>query len=500
MRPTPPIWPATRPWADRAGMHQLSGLDAEFLAMESATVFGHVGSVCLLDPSTAPEPLTLARLTRLIAERLPLVPLFRRRLMPAPLGLDQPYWVDDPDVDLAHHVRELALPAPGGDVDLARQVGSLHARPLDRSRPLWEIYLITGLQGGRAAIYSKVHHAAIDGVSGDDILAAELDPSPHGRRTSRPGTWPPLAASPGRLGLLARTGWSLIKQPVRVVRLGTDLARRSPQLAVAAAERLPLSAPLLDHVRPDDAVLAHPGLRAPHTPFNASISPDRSWARADLSLTEVRRIKNDAGGSVNDVVMALVAGALRRWLLDHDALPPEPLVAAVPVSIRTHEQDGTFGNRVSVMLAALPTNVSAPVQRLAAATAAMHAAKREHASIPPTLLADAFGLALPAMANLAWRVAARLRVMERVNPFNLFVSNVPGPSLPLYYAGAQLLGYYPVSAIAHGQGLNITVASYRDRLCFGLLACPQLVPDLEVMAGYLAVELETLAASTATPG
>ena len=166
-------------------MQQLTGLDAAFLALETRSVYGHVGSVCVLDPGTAAEPLTLARLTRLVQSRLPLIPPFRRRLVGVPLGLDQPYWIEDPDFDLEYHVRELALPAPGDDRQLAEQVARLHARHLDRHRPLWELYLISGLQGGRLAVYTKVHHAAIDGVSGNDILAAVLDPSPEGGRTSR---------------------------------------------------------------------------------------------------------------------------------------------------------------------------------------------------------------------------------------------------------------------------------------------------------------------------
>ena len=477
-------------------MEQLSGLDGAFLAMETRTVFGHVGSVCIVDAlaSQGLEPeLTLDHLTRVIESRLPLVPLFRRRLVTVPLGLDHPYWIEDPDFDIEFHVRELALPFPGNDRQLSEQVARLHARPLDRSRPLWELYLITGLHGGRAAIYSKIHHAAIDGVSGGDILTAVLDVSAQGRELPEvkvfEGEQPPDAAL-----LLARSAVNLARQPVQAFRVVSDLARSIPGLANAFGSPL---AHLMGG-RDDDDLLSQSGLRAPGTPFNAPISPHRRWAFADLPLGEVKKLRESVGGAgltVNDVVMALCAGALRRWLQLHDALPAAPLVAAVPVSVRTKDQKGKYGNQVSMMLAALPTNQSDPGERLGAMHEAMRAAKDQHGAIPAGLLADVSQFAMPALANQAWRLSAKLRLFERVNPFNLFVSNVPGPNVPLYFAGAELLAYYPVSAVVDGQGLNITVMSYRDNLYFGLIACRQLVPDLDVMAGFLRDELGALTAA-----
>ena len=483
-------------------MEQLSGLDGWFLAMETRSVFGHVGSVCIVDArgDRGVQPrLTLEHLTRVIESRLPLVPLFRRRVVTVPFGLDQPYWIEDPDFDIEFHVRELALPAPGNDKQLSEQVARLHARPLDRSRPLWELYLISGLHGGRAAIYSKIHHAAIDGVSGGDILTAVLDVSPQGRELPAvelyEGEQPPEAAR-----LLARSAVNLARQPVQAFRVASDLARSIPGLANALG-------PPLAHLlggRDDGDLLSQTGLRAPSTPFNAPISPHRRWAFADLPLGEVKKLRNSptgAGLTVNDVVMAVCAGALRRWLQLHEALPAAPLVAAVPVSVRTKDQKGKYGNQVSMMLAALPTNLSAPGERLEAMHDAMRAAKEQHGAIPAGLLADVTQFAMPALANQAWRLSARLRLFERVNPFNLIISNVPGPNVPLYFAGAELLAYYPVSALVDGQGLNITVMSYRDNLYFGLIACRQLVPDLDVMAGFLRDELDALsAAGTPTLG
>src|SRR5665647_2419384 len=312
--------------------------------METSSVYGHVGSVCVVDAKVAEgidSRLTLEHLTRFVESRLPLVPLFRRRLVMVPLGLDHPYWIDDPDFDIEFHVRELALPAPGSDRQLSEQVARLHARPLDRSRPLWELYLITGLLGGRAAIYSKIHHSAIDGVSGGDLLTAVLDISAEGRPVPDvevfEGERPPDAAL-----LLGRSAVNLARQPLRALRLISGLARSIPGIANVFGDPI---AQLMGGK--DDDVLTQTRLRAPTTPFNAPVSPHRRWAFADLPLGEVKKLRRGFDGdelTVNDVVMAVCAGALRRWLLLHEALPPAPLIAAVPVSVRTKDQKGESGN------------------------------------------------------------------------------------------------------------------------------------------------------------
>ena len=475
-------------------MQQLSGLDAAFLAMETSSVYGHVGSICVLDPATSPEPLTLERLQGVIASRLHLVPPFRRRLAEVPFGFDQPYWIEDPDFDIEFHVRELALPAPGDDRQLAEQAARLHARPLDRRRPLWELYLISGLSGGRMAIYSKVHHAAIDGVSGNDILAAVLDLTPEGRDLGEVPPWQ-CDAVPGSIELLTRSLVSLAGQPVRAVKVGAAVVRSLPGLATSPARPvLPLVERFLPR-RSTSAVLSQTGLRAPRTPFNRPVGPHRRWAFRTLPLADVKAVKNAGGGTVNDVVMALCAGALRRWLLDHESLPTGPLIAAVPVSVRTETQRGQGGNRVSTMIAPLATHLSDPAARLRHAQDAMRAAKDQHGALPATLLSDVTQFAMPALAGQAARLAARLRLLEWLSPFNLIISNVPGPAVPLYYAGARLLAYYPMSAIADGQGLNITVMSFESGMHFGLIADRELVPDVDRMAGYLVDELEALLAA-----
>ncbi|MCW2779046.1 MAG: wax ester/triacylglycerol synthase family O-acyltransferase, partial [Frankiales bacterium] len=376
-------------------MLQLTGLDAAFLAMETPSVFGHVASLIVLDPSTSPEPLTLERLTRLVERRLHLIPPFRRRLAAVPLGLDQPYWIEDPDFDIEFHVRELALAAPGDDKQLAEQAARLHARPLDRSRPLWELYLIHGLSGGRMAVYTKVHHAAIDGVSGNDVLAAVVDLTPEGRAEEEPPPWKG-DKQPGNVALLARSAVSLAGHPVRAVRVSYGLARSLPALASSLRPRVPL----VDRFLGNDAkvVLPGAGFRAPSTPFNRSVSPHRRFAFCSVPLADVKAVKKAAGCTVNDVVMALSTGALRRWLQDHDALPTSPLIGAVPVSVRSEAEKGKGGNRVSMMIAAIPTNVGDPKARLAACHHAMGAAKDQHGALPADLLSDVTQFAAPALA------------------------------------------------------------------------------------------------------
>jgi len=472
-------------------MRQLTGLDAAFLALDSPTAYGHVGSVSVLDPSGDREALTLERLTDLVESRLHLVPPFRRRLVEVPFGLDHPYWIEDPDFDIEFHVRELALPTPGDDRQLAVQAARLHARPLDRRRPLWEMYLIHGLQGGRQALYTKVHHAAIDGVSGNDLLATLMDTSPQPREVVEPDPWRP-EAEPGTAQLLARSALSLAGHPIRAARVTARTVRSLPA-AVGSPARPRL--PLIDRFvlrRDRGVVLPAPPLIAPATPFNKNIGPHRRWAFTSVPLAEVKGIKNAAGVTVNDVVMALCAGALRIWLQKHDALPEGPLVAAVPVSVRTETQKGTHGNRVSAVIAPLPTHLADPAQRLEAAHEAMRAAKEQHNAMPAELLTDIAQFSMPALANQASRLATRLRLLERVPPFNLIISNVPGPTVDLYLCGARLDGVYPLSAIADGQGLNLTVLGSNGKLNFGALADRDLVPDVDLIIDALNDELVAL--------
>lgn len=470
-------------------MQQLSGLDAAFLALETTVSTGHVGGVCLLDPSDAPHPLNLASLTDLLTRRLPLVPVLRRKLLEVPLGLDQPYWVDDPDFDIEYHIREVALPRPGSNAQLAEQVARIHARPLDRRRPLWEMYLITGLAKGRVVVYTKVHHSAIDGAGGTELLTVLLDLSREGRDLPpEEGFAPAGPANRASLALraLARLAW----RPVQVARITTDLVRTLPTLAPAVT---PVVGGILGLGLGDGGVIqTRPG-RAPSTPFNKPITPHRRFAFRSVDLATVKAVKNAYGVSVNDVVMAMSAGALRRWLIDHGALPGVPLVAMIPVSVRDEASKGALGNKVSAMLTPLPTNLSDAAERLAVVHEATKIAKSQQAAIPPGLIENITEFAPPALLGRAARVMFATGVMHRLPPFNVCISNVPGPNLPVYLGGAKMLAEYPVSVLADGQGLNITVVGYLRQLHFGLLACRELVPDIDALAGYLVDELEVLA-------
>jgi diacylglycerol O-acyltransferase / wax synthase len=469
-------------------MQQLTGLDASFLALETANTTGHVGGACVLDPSMAPRPLTLARLTEVLGERLPLVPVLRRKLLNVPLGLDQPYWVDDADFDIEYHIREIALPRPGSDAQLTEQVARLHARPLDRSRPLWEIYLITGLAKRRVAVYTKIHHSAIDGASGAELLTVLLDLTPDGRNL--PASQPFMPARPPSLATLAalaaaRLAW----RPVQTVRVTNQLVRLLPTLAPALSA---IVGGMLGLNRGDGGVIATMPGRAPATPFNKPITPHRRLAFRSVDLGTVKTVKNAFGVSVNDVVMAMCAGALRRWLTDHDALPGQPLVAMIPVSVRDPASKGALGNKVSAMLATLPTHVVEPEQRLEIVHAATKLAKAQQAAIPQGLVDQISDFAPPALTARAARVVFATGLLHRLPPFNICISNVPGPNVPVYLCGAKLLAHYPVSVITDGQGLNITLVGYLGQLHFGLAACRELVPDIDSLADYLVDELELL--------
>jgi len=470
-------------------MQQLTGMDASFLALETANTTGHVGGLSVLDPSTASEPLTLARLTEVMAERLPLVPVLRRKLLNVPLGLDQPYWIDDADFDIEYHVREIALPRPGSDAQLTEQVSRLHARPLDRSRPLWELYLITGLARDRAAVYSKIHHAAVDGVSGTELLTVLFDLTPAGRdlpaaEPFQPERPPPLPV------LAARTAMRLAWRPVQTVRITNELVRLLPTLAPTVNR---LVGEILGLNRGDGAVIATRPGRAPATPFNQAITPHRRFAFRSVDLDTVKTVKNTFGVSVNDVVMAMCAGALRRWLIDHDALPGQPLVAMIPVSVRDPAGQGALGNRVSAMLAPLPTNVTDPGPRLQIVHSATQAAKAQQAEIPQGLVDQISDFAVPALTARAARVVFATGLLHRLPPFNVTISNVPGPNVPVYMCGARLVAHYPMSVVTDGQGLNITLVGYLGQLHFGLVSSRELVPDIDKLAGYLPDELALLA-------
>ncbi|MGH3386865.1 MAG: WS/DGAT/MGAT family O-acyltransferase [Nocardioidaceae bacterium] len=482
-------------------MQQLTSLDAQFLNVESPTTVGHVGSLLLLDPSTAPDgDLSLDALRDVLEPRLHLAAPLRQRLVMVPLGLGRPYWADDPDFDLEFHLRDIALPGEGTEEQLGEQVARLHARPLDRTRPLWEMYLIHNVAGGRSAIYSKVHHAAIDGVSGAEILATIMDVSPEPREVDQPeDAWSP-GVLPSQVEMLGKGMVQAVRQPASLVR---TLPKALPHLIdLPGAANVPgaktisdvaaTMARLVGQSRGGDGERRR--FETPRTPLNGPITAHRRFSYGSLPLEEIKQVKNAFGMTVNDVVMTLCTSALRQWLLDHDGLPATPIVVAVPVSIRTEDEKGSGGNQISVMLAEMPTHLGDPMERLQFVQTSMAEAKAHFQAIPATILQD-LSAALPTALNgLATRSLFRLVTVPGL-PFNLFISNVPGPQLPLYVAGASITGVYPVSAVTDlTGGLNITLFSYDGALDFGLIACRELVPDVWKLIGYLREALDELLA------
>ena len=457
-------------------MRQLTSLDAQFLAIETARTYGHVGGLAIYDPSTAPGgEVTGEDVRRTVADRLHMLPPFSWRLVEVPLGLDHPYWIEDPDFDLDFHIRETGIAPPGTDHQLADQIARIFARPLDRARPLWELWVIRGLDGGRVAMLTKIHHAVVDGVSGAEILGVLLDLSPEGRELPERTARRPERV-PSQLEMLGRGMLGLPRQQLRALRTlpktvpniadipGAAMLPGGPRLVKAAA-RLRGALP---GVEPDPSILGAPAARAPRTRFNRKISPHRRFAFGSLPLDDVKAVKNELGVKVNDVVVALSATAVRNWLIERGELPEEPLVAMIPISIRTEEQQGTYGNRVSMMAVQLPTNESDPERRLMRCHELLVGAKEHHKALPADLLTDATAFIPPAVNARASRVTASIMGRLRT-PLNLVISNVPGPRVPLYCAGAELQANYPVSAILDGVGLNITVMSYRDNVDFGVI-------------------------------
>jgi diacylglycerol O-acyltransferase len=481
-------------------MRQLTPLDAQFLAVETSRTYGHVGGLAVYDPSTAPGGrLGIPELCELVSERLHLLPPFRWRLAQVPLGLDLPYWVEDEDFDLDFHIRESAVPPPGEDRQLAETVARIFARPLDRSRPLWELYLIHGLGGGRVALMTKVHHSVVDGVSGNEILSALLDPSPEGREIDPPPDDGAPRRPPGELEMLGRGVAGLARMPLRALRSAPAAIPNLTDLPGANAfPGVPTLSRALTSVRralggpQDPGILEITTARPPRTCFNGPISAHRSFAFGSVSLDTVKAIKNEAGVKVNDVVVAVCAGAVREFLLERDELPDDPLVAMVPVSVRGEDELGTFGNRISMMIVPIPTDVADPRERLRRAHELLRSAKEHHAALPADLLTDASSFIPPAVAALAARTTVGFLSRTRP-PLNLVVSNVPGPRSPLFIAGARLEAHYPVSAVVDGVGLNMTVMSYLDRVDFGFVADRDQIPDLWPLLRAAQAEVDWLA-------
>src|SRR4051794_38087002 len=450
-------------------MKQLSGLDAAFLHLENSCQFGHVSGLSVFARPDVDGYDAYAAWRAQLAERLPLLPPLRRRLREVPLGLDHPYWIDDPDFDLDFHVRHTAVPPPGRDDQLATTVSRLVARPLDRRRPLWLSYVIEGLSDDRFAVLTIIHHAAVDGASGVELLTVMLDDAPQGGDAPAPEaeawTGEPV---PGDLDMLARAAVGLARKPARGLLLAARTTRelgratRNPALVAAADQmRRSLSGPLgtvlnLGRDRGErDAPAPLPAALPPRTPFNDRITPHRRLAIASAPLDDVKAIKRALGATVNDVVMAVCAGGLRTWLERHDALPSEPLVALVPVSVRTGEERDRWTTRASMLAAVLPTDEPDPVERVRRVHEAMANSKELFAALPAERLTDAAEFPPPAVFARAMRLSARLRLPAPLTPGDPVISNAPGARAPPYAAGAPVRDYYPASPGMEGPGRNL---------------------------------------------
>ena len=457
-------------------MEPLSGLDAAFLSIETDTSRLHVGAVLVLDPPEGRRSLfspstRFAQIRRVIEQRVHLARPLRQRVVRMPLGLHHPVWADDADLDLDDHVRRASLPAPGGPRELEELVADIMGRPLDPDRPLWEMVVVEGLAGGRSALVAKLHHAILDGVSGASLLATFLDPGPRDRPVPLQGAWE-AAPAPGAHELLWHAASGLLRNPA----VAADALNRGVE-ALAWASRQGRRPPVGDD--PPQPQL----FGAPRSSINGAISSRRRFATVSVPVADLDLVRRTFATTSNDVVLAAVAGGVRRMLAARGDLPEKPLVALVPVSMRRRRDAASLGNRLSGMLVSLRTDVDDPSARLLAIARGTAAAKARHRATRGRLLRDVVQLSPPAVTSRVARLAAGLRVFDRLPPpFNLVVSNVPGPGTPLWCAGSRVVALYPVGPVAEGVGLNVTAISYAGELSVGLLGCRRLVPEVQDLA------------------
>lgn len=465
----------TRTCHDGLVSDRLNSLDVSFLYLEETTTPMHVGSVAIFQ--APPDGFDYDRLVRLIKGRIALVPRFRQRVRWVPGGLANPVWVDDESFDVTYHVRRSALPRPGTEAQLRELVGRIMSRQLDRSRPLWEMYLVEGLEGGRFAILSKTHHAMVDGISAVDIgqVILDVDPEP---RTISSDEWRP-GREPSGVELVAGAVGDFVRSPANVVdnvRGGlTDLSRTASSVGKHAAG---IAAAAMTVAR-----------STPTSPLNAEIGEQRRYATAHAKLSELKDIRRAHGGTVNDVVLAITAGALRSWLMTRgEAVGSRAVIRAmVPVSVRDDE-DFAGGNRVAAFLVDLPVGEPDPVVRLQRISFDMAQHKESGQMLGAEAIVAIAGFAPPTLHAMGARVGSDLS--KRV--YNLVITNVPGPQFPLYAGGALMLAAYPVVPLAKNQAVSIGLTSYNGGVYFGLNADRDAMPDVDVLAQCITDSIEEL--------
>ncbi|MFL6240077.1 MAG: WS/DGAT/MGAT family O-acyltransferase [Actinomycetes bacterium] len=458
--------------------NRLSALDVSFLYMESPTTPMHVGGVAILEKPE--QGFDYERLVKLMSERISAVPRYRQIVRWVPGHLANPVWIDDVDFDITYHVRRSALPRPGTDAQLRELVGRLQSRQLDPSRPLWEIYLVEGLENDRAAIITKTHHAMVDGVSAVDVGAMILDVAPEPRETTVE-PWHPQSP-PSALSLATGAIVDTVRRPVGLIDTVRSAAMDVRRTAARAGS---VAGGLLSAVNTARRL-------APSSPLNVDIGEQRRYGMAKTELDDYKRVRKAYGGTVNDVVLATVSGALREFLLmrGEPVATSTTLRAMVPVSVRAENQQGDLGNRVSSYFVDLPVGEPNPVVRLHQVSYAMKAHKEAGQSVGADAIIALSGYAPPTIHSAAARLASGMT--RRL--FNLVVTNVPGPQFPLYAAGARMLEMYPVVPLAKGQGVCIGLTSYDGGVYYGLNADRDAMPDVDVLATCIEESLAELVA------
>ncbi len=450
------------------GAQKLTPLDASFLHLETPRTHMHIGGVAMFEPS----PLGTGRalydgLAKAIAPRLDLMPRYRQKLAFVPLSLDTPVWVDDPDFDMSNHLLRAALPKPGGDRELRDLIGRVFSRPLDRRRPLWEIYVVEGLEGGRWALLTKSHHAMVDGISNLELATILLDTE------AKPGAQPfgvsrwEARELPSAMGLLVELLRQRVTRPARVLSAARAVAGQPGRLANALRDTASGLASMAGH------------MGSPKSSINGETGPTRAFSYSHFPLDEFRLIKSTLGGTINDVVLAVVAGGLRHFLIARGVDPDdenEALQCLCPVSIRDNSERTALGNRLAMLLVNLPIGEVDPVRRLVAVRATVDALKARKQAVGADFLLNLAGFAPSTLHAMVAR--ASLRQIA----FNLIVTNVPGPQVPLYCQGAKLVDVYPIAFLYDGQELAVAIFSYAGMLNFGYLVDDQNVPDVDVFA------------------
>jgi diacylglycerol O-acyltransferase / wax synthase len=451
---------------------RLTGLDSSFLHLERGPAHMHVASVSLFE-GPAPE---YEEFRNHIASRLHLVPRFRQKLRFVPFGQGRPKWIDDPRFNLGYHVRHTALPDPGSEEQLHTLAARIFSQRLDRSKPVWEMWLVDGVEGGRFAVVGKSHHCLVDGVSGVDISTVLFDTEAEPQAPPAGDSWTPRP-EPSDAEVLAEALVERATTPAEIARGARALFRAPRQVARAVVDTLEAA-----------GAFARTGLAAPDSPFNVGIGPYRRLAVVHGDLEQFKRIKNELGGTVNDVVLAAVAGALGRYLRAHGHSTHElELRAMVPISVRTAGEHGALGNRVSSFMAPLPVRAEDPVERLRLVSETMGDLKQSKQAVGATMMTQLSDFAPPTIAGQA----ARLQPAQRF--FNLVVTNVPGPQFPLYLMGRRLESVTPMVPLARRQAVCFGIMSYDGQINFGLIGDFAAMADLDTLADDLSASIDELA-------